>query len=639
MSKRTTITTLASYYGLPVEDVKRVAMAEGINDDNYNITGETKRRIHAKLESLQQKQSKGTSGIPTKAKGGELDALKRELSRRNERIRSLEDEVVVKDSKIRELSDESSSYRSQAKRLREEAFAREAQVRDALALRSRMAELETKNAELEGRVQALREQNESLSRKLSNEKLVAKQEAQQYERDRASFKVQLESDRAAIEHAYRDLNAVAVESVQKDMECANLSSWLSDALDEAYQLKVSNGGITTLRYWMYQQNNPIAADDSQAARIARDYLARVLHRRFEEAASVIFGSYKHPNQFFLSCDRADKLKGLGFGNDKHPDCYADEDCAAYYCLRYEMEYAFEYFVVYLHLLNDMGELSQPLEIASLGAGQGLDLWGLMYALTRLNKCRGLNLPIRWTGVDREAWPNKIIDQAWGIYYIQDDIKNYLKTLDGRIPQVLMFPKSICELSPTDITDICNWIINAKLTMRSHYIVIVHTDRRSLDKTQHGNQSEDSYKANRIIEAFINLGQKNDYSPLIPQGCLPFDDPYLFPKDKTQDWFGDVAVEWSGNSVRCKHEVGVQFREPAFVPFGKNGKYRSVFNMVKQLYVCCEMNRDRLGIAKHLVAERGEPCCNKPGCHLHKYPRTRLDNMAYHIVRIEDDIPF
>ncbi len=584
--KRTTIASLASTYGLPIERVRSIARAEGISDDNYNIVGAEKMRICAKLDTL--RGDKPLVEKPIEADACILGDLEQSLRRCNERIRSLEKEIKEIGSQIQILSDEKSDYCNRYKHWQKEAASLEDRLKES-------------------------------------------------ERVNAIYWSQYELSLERINQLYRNLDAAEKESSQKEAECATLSSWLSDSLREIYQLKANVAGITTLQYWLDQQGQGVPAYYLASA---TKYLAGLLHRRFENATTTIFGSYEQPDLCYLSCERANELKKLDFGDDKHPSCYTDDDCAAYYCLRYEMGYAFEYFAVYTHLLNDLAGFSEPLEIASLGAGQGLDLWGLMYALTKLPQGEGLHTPIRWMGVDMEAWPNRLINQARGIYYIQDDITSYLNSRGSRMPQVLMFPKSICELRPEYISDICEWIRSAKLTMQTHYLIIVHTDRSSLSIDGHKNPSEDSSKAERLIEAFIDLGRRNGYR--CTNGGHNQSDPFLFPKESHREWFGDATVELATGAEPRWLNAAEGETDPAFAPFGRYGEDSRIFDMVKMLYVCCEKNEHQTFDIRNLLSQRFSSCNNascaeKWHCTLQRYPRVKLENMAYHFVRLTKSI--
>jgi hypothetical protein len=414
------------------------------------------------------------------------------------------------------------------------------------------------------------------------------------------------------------------------MECANLSSWLSDALDEAYQLKVSAASVTTLRCWMCQQNQSIIANASPAINTARDYLAQLLHRRFEESAAAIFGSWDNPNLQLLSSSRAEALKGLRFGNDEHPNCYESKDAAALYCLKYEMGYGFEYYHAYSCLLYEFGPRylqqqlpQQPLEIVSLGAGQGLDLWGLMYSLAKQDDALS-DIPIRWTGVDMEKWPERIIEQANGISYLYNDIVNYLDNRQRLMPQVLIFPKSICELSPYVISHICEWISDARLTCPFHCIIIVHTDRGSTIEYVHSDASEDRVKANSIINSFKSSGIHNGYrvhsfTSISSQSDFNFD--MVDPEHNL--WFGDYAKN-----------------DGAFAPFAKKGKYRKALNATKLLYVRCKTNINKSYDTDYLLRAFCFPNCETrqcayyKNCSLYRFPRVKLEKMTFQIVGLE-----
>jgi acyl transferase domain-containing protein len=629
--KRTTVITLASSYGLSIETVRSIARAEGIDDDQYNINGVMKERICAKLDDLQTSRNGQNTEKSNNIDARRYKDLEQQLRQRDEQIRLLNEKLEKKAARFQDYA----MVCRQSNRWRQEAFDGHTYKQEASALREQVSILGQENRELKKQLIALKNRSDMPSHKLFPKESTVERGPHQYERENLELRRQLESAQGMIEKLGQNINASEKESLQKDAECAALSSLLNDSLREIYNLKVNIAGITTLQYWFHEQNQSMSTCNPPAV---RNYLARLLHKRFEDASRVIFGSYENPEFQHVTYELADKLKSLGFGNDIHPDCYNDEDCDAYYCLRYEMMYAFEYFVIYYHLLKDIGRVSQPLEITSLGAGQGLDLWGLMYALTKLPDAKGLSIPIRWTGVDLEAWPTRIIDQAWGIYYIRDNIISYLDSLDGNMPQVLMFPKSICELDPNTIDHICEWIRNAKLSKQTHYVAIVHTDKSSLNKAHQGNRSEDSVKAGRVIEAFTSLGRRCGYVRRFHPGYDSVE-PQHYPRNNHNGWFGDFEIGWSGFDITYNKIANTQSGDPAFASFGLQGSDSNIFNMVGLLYVRCKNNGHRTFNIDHLMRQRFSSCdnvwCgNTSMCPLHRYPRTKLENMAYQLVRID-----
>ena len=212
-----------------------------------------------------------------------------------------------------------------------------------------------------------------------------------------------------------------------------------------------------------------------------EYYAFVLRDRIERSAEILFDSASQPSHDILrkNPELLNRLKGLSFGDDRHPSCYQDPYVNAYYALRYELGYAFEYSQIYGLLLSVMRQEkeSQPFDVISVGSGQGLDYWSLRYALARQREHR---LRIGWHGIDSEIWPDHVLEDDVAQYSDGTDICDVLGGMDSLEAKVLMFPKVISELSGEVIRCIVSWLERVTFTRDVHYLCFAHTERKSLD---------------------------------------------------------------------------------------------------------------------------------------------------------------
>ena len=379
-------------------------------------------------------------------------------------------------------------------------------------------------------------------------------------------------------------------------------------------------------------------------------LAKCLHDRYESAAKRLFGPIDPVgytvNPDNVTLEMARKLNTLSFGDDVHPDCYSDDDIAAYYCLRYEMGYAFEYYYVYKLMLEDWWEYFEAgvdncpeFDVLSVGSGQGLDLWGLMYA--RQKTCERWFPDIEWTGVDLEEWKKMVEPSHYARFIDKTNICYYLKQfLGNRLPRVMMFPKVITELPMDVIDNIAEWIGSAKTTHAVHYLCIVHTDCNSLAKPDSISWS----KAAKLRDAFESHKFFPGSAEEVP--CYNFFDWSLptVVSDRVHDYkvlcskgrgtrhtvggkdFGyDCYLAFNKNNEQVKdvignHETTKRFgdfepSDKAFSPFGWNGKYKHVRDAVSSLEKKYgnELENNEL-----------------------RSPRERLHNMAFQIHRLCDD---
>lgn len=106
------------------------------------------------------------------------------------------------------------------------------------------------------------------------------------------------------------------------------------------------------------ENERVRMLNAQCA--SSDYYAHVLRDRIQRSAELLFGSAGQPSHEILRKNPRllEKLKDLSFGDDRHPCNYNNPYVSAYYTLRYEAGYAFEYSQIYGLLLDIMRQQSE-----------------------------------------------------------------------------------------------------------------------------------------------------------------------------------------------------------------------------------------------------------------------------------------
>lgn len=385
-----------------------------------------------------------------------------------------------------------------------------------------------------------------------------------------------------------------------------------------------------------------------------DYYAYVLRDRLERSAELLFGSATCPSYEIIKKDSGllGKLRGLSFGDNCHPSNYDDPYVSSYYALRYEAGYAFEYSQIYGMLLDVMRQQAEeaPFDVLSIGSGQGLDYWGLRYALSK----RGLDqLKIGWHGVDLETWPDHILDDGVALYSDGIDVCDLLAGIDKLDVKVLMFPKVICEMPHEVISAIAAWLERVTFTRDVHYLCFAHTERKSLDPSNskhkgapgffHGasESSLDAVKSAALISAACKAANGQSYS-------IEFELPDAEPLSVSH-----YDVVWptyqSGREPSWPYSYLVYNRAdgndwPVWrddATFKMDAQLRSV--MKEMGCRCCPS----------YIPSEGTDCdirrvgCNNPGsCPLYKYPRFMTGRIAYQIVRLvnqaspyDEDIPF
>lgn len=381
-----------------------------------------------------------------------------------------------------------------------------------------------------------------------------------------------------------------------------------------------------------------------------DYYAFVLRDRIERSAELLFGSAEHPSYELLqkNPELLEKLKGnLSFSDDQHPGDYQDPYVSAYYTLRYELGYAFEYSQVYGVLLSIMRQKNEmaPLDVLSIGSGQGLDYWGLRYALSKQEAYRP---KIGWHGIDLERWPDHILDDGLARYSDGTDVLKLLSGMRNLDAKVLMFPKVISELPSEAVYSIASWLEHVTLTRDAHYLCFAHTERKSLDPSDwkrkgdkdcfHGTTepSLDAVKSAAIISAACNSAGRQSYT---------VDAQWCDPNMMSVNYYN---VAWpnarNGGEWLCRYPYLVY-----------NDKAGNSDWPVWRDDLTFEMNQRLRDIVKGI----GSSCCTKyipiengyydtgntdcdirrVGCNdaylcpLHRYPRFKTGRMAYQIVRL------
>lgn len=120
-----------------------------------------------------------------------------------------------------------------------------------------------------------------------------------------------------------------------------------------------------------------------------------------------------------------------------------------YLLRYFPAYMAEYYLLYKQLLK-YRFLQSPLNVFSLGAGCGVDYWGLAYAAQDVNDnyLQGL----RYTGLDAIEWEYEDNLKRKECRIIKKSIQEWDK-LDENKYNIIMFPKSIGEFDNVTFTHV------------------------------------------------------------------------------------------------------------------------------------------------------------------------------------------
>lgn len=141
--------------------------------------------------------------------------------------------------------------------------------------------------------------------------------------------------------------------------------------------------------------------------------------------------------------------------------YAEPLARLYYFLRYGYGYAYEYYLMWKDLLEDMkkqGHGSERLDVLSLGCGNGVDLWALRTLLAERGESDRLT---GYVGVDVADWSDLCFPLPEGegfAYRWNCSAADYLKSEEAcksafPCARVVVFPKSIGEMSEDEVDGI------------------------------------------------------------------------------------------------------------------------------------------------------------------------------------------
>ncbi len=165
-----------------------------------------------------------------------------------------------------------------------------------------------------------------------------------------------------------------------------------------------------------------------------------------------------------------QLKTFRFDGGNIPD-YSELIIQEYYLLRYLPAYTTEYYLIYSELLEK--NFLNNINVISLGAGCGMDSWGLNFAIQDSN----YKLPVAYTGLDKvewEYWDNLNIDN----YNLFSRDLSAIDKFIGKDYNVIMFPKSIGEFNNFTFNNLKNIIINTEF--RSDKLVLISSVRKKRD---------------------------------------------------------------------------------------------------------------------------------------------------------------
>ena len=227
-----------------------------------------------------------------------------------------------------------------------------------------------------------------------------------------------------------------------------------------------------------------------------------------------------------------------FDGGKIPD-YSQEHIQQLYLLRYAYAYAFEYKHIYMELINKY-DLRHKIKVTSVGCGNLLDYWSLVYAVKE-------NCDICYRGADAIDWSYKMKPRSRDdVKVVIDDVVTLFQNEQEFSSDIYIFPKSISELSYDKVRRLAECFTKANISKEVvHFVFSLRNDQgsreRDMDKTkiiydrliECGFRTKDkrlggfsSVKDKRIREVDDDFQHPNevvDYLKVLYAKCSDFDD--------------------------------------------------------------------------------------------------------------------
>ena len=236
-------------------------------------------------------------------------------------------EVAERDHCVHELEDALESERAKACREKKRADSVEKKLFNANAVVSKMDKL---IGDKEGDIESLQNQLTVLRGMLSQ----SQSELKERQNELGQCRSELLKQTSRLDNASR-----RVSELEEQLEQSRLSQPSQQLCKKLNTLRV-----TAAEFW----NRWLDVDESacKSATYTVKSLAQTLAIRQEAAYKTLFGAgIPSYDQLREDADLLNLMKQLGFGNDMHPDGYANPGVIAYYTLRYELGYAFEYYEI------------------------------------------------------------------------------------------------------------------------------------------------------------------------------------------------------------------------------------------------------------------------------------------------------
>lgn len=216
------------------------------------------------------------------------------------------------------------------------------------------------------------------------------------------------------------------------------------------------------------------------------------------------------------------MASLNYQTQQLPD-YQDSRIQQLYLLKYAYAYAYEYYLMYDRAVRMLG-IQGKLSVVSLGCGAMVDYIGLQSVED------GQPLCVEYTGIDRIDWHYKPSLSPQDVAMCRTGITAgaYLQEQEMLDADIYMFPKSISELSPTEVEKICNCFRYKKNRKDSFALCI---SLRNSDVNRRADLNKTAELEVAIQEGGYLSAPENHYYYIFPQNCgiIKYEQNYNYPE--------------------------------------------------------------------------------------------------------------
>ena len=251
-----------------------------------------------------------------------------------------------------------------------------------------------------------------------------------------------------------------------------------------------------------------------------------------------------------------ELKNLRFNSNNIPD-YSKPILQQFYLLRYFPAYLVEYYDIY-NTIRDEKFISTPYDVLSIGAGCGLDYFGLNYAL----QGEGLSVSdyVYYTGIDQIDWGYRDTLDNTDCHFINRDI-NELSCLDADY-NIIIFPKSIGEFTKAGFTRLEK--IFRVSDFRTDRLVLI-SSLRELNANTDVNRLTSIATILEEIHGFKCLDDKKAYTHYRENaGLRTYFSDFIYP-DEILSYIKSLSfrcpVRMGNGGVSCENECLAMNRSP------------------------------------------------------------------------------